>query len=173
MNKLSSIFCLGLIFLLFSSCERPDLTEEIEAAYEGCYTVDGNMWSPKASLTMDWYDAVSYCNNLTACGYSDWHLPTISELRTLIRNCSNTETGGECGVTDSCLSYSECKNDACSGCSSDSDSTGKYSKLGDTVSFWSSSTRSDNTDTAWLVNFNYGNVLHYNKTGNNHVRCVR
>ena len=174
MNKLSSIFSLGLIFLLFSSC-APDLTEEIEAAYDGCYTVDGNMWSPKASSTMNWSDAIDYCNNLTACGYSDWHLPTISELRTLIQNCSETQTGGSCGVTDSCLSYSECQNiSACNGCGFDD--SGKYSKLGDDDDvwlWWSSSTRSDGTDGVWIVGFDYGYVGNGYKSNNFNVRCVR
>ena len=165
-------FC--LIFLLFSSC-APDYTEDVEWAYDAansCTTIDGNMWSHKASSTMHWDDAVSYCDSRTACGYSDWHLPTISELRTLIKNCSGTVTGGSCGVTDNCLSFSECRNDACSGC--DFDASGQYSKFGDIGWFWSSSTRSGNTYDAWRVDFNVGYVYGYHK-GNSYyyVRCVR
>ena len=187
MKKLSSIFLLSLIFLLFSSCERPDLTDDVEWAYEyaarnnsgsdyaetedsgsgSCKTIDGNMWSPKSSNRMTWYGALSYCNNLTECGYSDWHLPTISELRTLIKNCSGTVTGGSCDVTDSCLSYS-CKNDACIGCSYDS--SGKYSKLGDSSWLWSSST---DTDNAWVVYFDDGDVSLHDKLYINYFRCVR
>ena len=131
----------------------------------------GLTWSVKAQNTMSWNDAVSYCNNLTESGSSDWRLPTISELRTLIQNCSAIQTGGSCGVTDSCLSYSDCRNDACDGCSSDS--TGKYSKFGDTNWFWSSSVQLDNSDAAWPVNFNNGYVSNFDKTFNFHVRCVR
>ena len=171
MKKLSSTFFLCLIFLLFSSC-APDLTDDVELAYDSvsCHTIDGNMWSPMASSYMNWSDAIDYCNNLTACGYSDWHLPTISELRTLIKNCSGTVTGGSCGVTDNCLSWDECRNDACSGC--DYDSNGKYSKLGDTDWFWSSSTLSDLTDGAWGVGFDAGYVSANDKDYGNNVRCV-
>lgn len=200
MNKTCLTICFYLSFLLFFSCERPDLTSEVESAYDyvkkdcytnfdcppgkwcsdglcilrenvnECTTIDGNMWSSKSSSEMDWDDAVSYCDNLTECGYSDWHLPTISELRTLIKNCSATETDGSCDVTDGCLS-SICRNNACSGC--DYDESGGHSKLEDTGWFWSSSTRSDDTNLAWRVDFYGGGVYDYSKNGSYSVRCVR
>lgn len=120
---------------------------------------------------MNWDDAITYCRNLDEGGYTDWRLPTISELRTLIQNCPATETGGECGVTDSCLSYSECWNNACNGCNRDS--SGKYSKLDDAGIFWSSSVRSDGSGNAWYVYFNYGHVYYYSKSLTASVRCVR
>jgi len=52
------------------------------------------------------------CAQLALCGVSDWRLASISELRTLIRGCSVTQTGGSCGVTDSCLADS-CESDLC------------------------------------------------------------
>ena len=127
-------------------------------------------WSSKADKDMNWDDAVAYCKNLNEGGYSDWHLPTISELRTLIQNCPKTENGGECGVTDSCLS-GKCRNDACSGCGADS--TSKHSKLGDTEWFWSFYVQADNSVNAWRVSFYYGNVSSYNKNTTYSVRCVR
>ena len=54
-------------------------------------TKSGNManignfqWSNKAPSEMKWIDAVDYCNNLNEGGYSNWRLPNIDELKTLI-----------------------------------------------------------------------------------------
>lgn len=135
-----------------------------------CAKVNGKTWS-EAVKNKTWEEAKTYCENLVECGYSDWHLPTISELRTLIQNCPATMTGGECGVADSCLSFSECWNSTCQGC--DFDSSGKYSKLGDTYWLWSSSVRSDGSGYAWYVVFDYGRVGNYYKSNTYSVRCVR
>ena len=194
MNKFYLTICFCLSFLLLFSCERPDLTSDVESAYDFtkiinsdsssnlCTTIDANMWSSKSSSEMDWDKAVAYCDNLTACGYSDWHLPTISELRTLIQNCSSNEMpDGSCGVIDtgdpstSCLSSDCWTSETCSVCKNDS--TGKYSKLGDTGYFWSSSVLSDYSFNAWYVDFNcggyvdHGNYIH--QISNCYVRCVR
>ena len=130
-------------------------------------------WSKKAPKKMKWKDAKNYCENLVEDGSSDWRLPTISELRTLIKNCSKTETGGSCGVTDSCLSYSCWKknNKACGGCSYDK--SGKYSVFGDTGWLWSSSVLSDDTDAAWGVAFVNGRVDSLHRNDEYSVRCVR
>jgi hypothetical protein len=65
-----------------------------------------------ASGDISWSAAQSYCEDLVIYGHDDWRMPTISELRSLIRGCPDTETGGECGVTDSCATES-CNNSAC------------------------------------------------------------
>jgi len=125
----------------------------------------GLCWSDRAPNPMNWDDAMDYCQNLGG------RLPTISELRTLIQNCPGTETGGDCEVTDSCLSSEDCWNNPCSGC--EYDSSGKYSVFGDTNFFWSSSERSDGTGYAWDVGFSVGDVDVSSKYLSNYVRCVR
>ena len=134
---------------------------------------EGRCWSDEAlnemgrAVEMDRADAISYCEGLGG------HLPTISELRTLIQKCSQTETGGSCGVTDSCLSYSDCWNDDCSGCSYDS--SGKYSVFGDIGWIWSSSVLLDNANDGWYVNFRRAGVGTSNRGSYDNdviVRCV-
>jgi Protein of unknown function (DUF1566)/FHA domain len=62
---------------------------------------------------MEWPIAIKHCAALNLAGFSDWRLPTISEFRTLIRNCENTKTGGPCLVSDSCLSKERCSSNIC------------------------------------------------------------
>ena len=127
-------------------------------------------WSKNLTHRMDWVDAKAYCDNLKEDGYSDWRMPTISELRTLVKECSATETGGSCSVNDSCLSESKCRNNNCNGCPS---SDGKYSIFNDTGRFWSSSERKEDKRFVWFINFFNGSVYSDTKTGSGFVRCVR
>ena len=159
---------------------QPEKVEQTEKAI----IIEGLQWSEKSTKKMDWDGAVKYCENLNEDGNNDWHLPTISELRTLIQNCPATQTGGECGLTDNCLSVScfdnNTFNNTCVGC--DYDSSGKYSKLGDTDWLWSSSVKSDYPSFAWLVGFSDGacgsslkskSPFNPNKNYTYSVRCVR
>ena len=147
-------------FLVFMSvsCGGDD-TEDTANNFPNMH--DGLNWSDASSVKMTWNGAVTYCENLGG------RLPTISELRTLIQNCPATKTGGECGVTDECLSYEDCWNGPCDGC--EYDESGKYSVFGTTESLWSSSAWSDSPSITWGVGFSYGVV------GNvmDSVRCVK
>ena len=60
-------------------------------------------------------DAMTYCDGLTLAGASGWRVPTLDELRTLVRGCADTQSAGACGLADDC-STSDCRNDACDGC---------------------------------------------------------
>ncbi len=45
------------------------------------------MWQDDASaktVTKNWQEAIDYCRNLKVSGYSDWRLPNLEELRTLV-----------------------------------------------------------------------------------------
>ena len=44
------------------------------------------MWSGKSSKLMHWSEAVDYCEDLNEGGYSDWQLPSIAVLETLVLN---------------------------------------------------------------------------------------
>ena len=142
----------------------------------------GLMWQNASDCCYDWSEAKSHCQNLNWGWYEDWRLPSISELRSLIRGCSATETGGSCGVTDSCLEYS-CQDSSCHECSSGGGpADGCYwpSQLnGDCSHYWSSSAVADYDSPAWYVYFDYGYVDYYRGSyvvganGFGGVRCVR
>jgi len=120
---------------------------------------------------MDYHDAVNYCSNLKHDGHNDWRLPTISELRTLIKNCKETEPGGDCKVTDNCLKRDECHSEKCRACKGDG--TGKFSAFEDTSWFWSASQRMDTVNIAWVVKFYHGSIGNRHVRLKGSVRCVR
>ena len=60
----------------------------------------GEEWSEAAKDSMTWEEAKKYCENLGENGHTDWHLPTIDELRALIVNCETTEPMGNCLVSE-------------------------------------------------------------------------
>ena len=125
-------------------------------------------WSPLASKDMTQPNALNYCENLVLYGFSDWHLPTIDELRTLIKNCLGTETNGACAISEKNGKLSG--NDYSDNCSCEhmNNNGGYYSKIGDddTISPWSSSIRSDDTERAWYVGFFAGKI-------NNSEECLK
>ncbi|MBR4489795.1 DUF1566 domain-containing protein, partial [bacterium] len=53
----------------------------------------------------------TYCENLVLAGADDWRLPTIDELRTLVRGISTIEPGGKCPTSESCTKQETCNDD--------------------------------------------------------------
>jgi len=133
----------------------------------------GLVWSSVHDEELRQELAVSHCKDINDGGFTDWRLPTIDELRTLIKNSPETTFGGSCKVTDPKCRAEQCSTSSKCSPVSANDETGLYSKLGDHDTFWSSSVQSDNADNGWTVGFNMAAVSsQYNriKLG---VRCVR
>ena len=125
---------------------------------------------------MSWADAKSHCANLELAG-GGWHLPTIGELRTMIRGCPATEDGGSCNVEEGdCLAWS-CEDGSCSGCSNfGGPADGCYwpdEMEGTCSSYWSSSPVEGAGIYAWYVSFYSGNVDNDGVNDDKRVRCVR
>jgi hypothetical protein len=119
------------------------------------------------------------CSALTLCGYSDWRVPTISELRSLVRGCPSIDTGGSCNVTDACLGT------ACDvGCTMCDNSAGPGSGgcywpagiNGPCSMYWSSSVYFDTTRQSYryrFIGFPNSNLWSCDPSDGGYVRCVR
>jgi len=124
---------------------------------------------------LDWESAVIHCQTLELNG-SGWRLPNIEELRSLIRGCSASESGGACGATNTCVTYDVCLS-ACGGCDTDAGPAGGCywpEELGGTCSWYWTSTALDDRPGAWYVVFDYAHVCGRSPDFNyGLVRCVR
>jgi len=113
-------------------------------------------------------DAVKYCSNLELGGYSNWRLPNIDELRTLVRGCSIIETGGACQAAEGKFFtdkevYISCKNTCGKGGGSGTNGCYWDTLLGENcLSYWSISQASekddDNRASYWIVDFGNGAI---------------
>jgi len=140
----------------------------------------GLIWQKDDDCCYTWPEAADYCDARNAGSFDDWRLPTISELRSLIRGCDGTQTGGSCGVTDECPSL-DCWSEVCNGCDylCGPGLEGRYwpaALTGIGYWYWSSTAVTDGeADGAWLANYSNGIInLEYDiLTDYYDVRCVR
>ena len=140
-------------------------------------------WSAEAADPMTWEEAKNYCSDLAENNHSDWRLPNIDELRTLIRNCDKTKPGGKCRISENrqCLDE-KCWSEDCNGCGKinmlpdkteyyelgeetkkqllEEISNPKFSKTGSIEAFWSSTLDPENANEAWGVDFMNARVGH-------------
>ena len=96
------------------------------------------------TLTMKWQDAIDYCEALGLGNHSDWRLPNINELLSIM---DDTRTNPAL--------YSIFQNFVSSG-------------------YWSSTTYSGLVKTSWIITFSLGYSGYNDKDfDGNYVRCVR
>jgi len=192
----------------FECCADERCAEDCEAAAGGACVADPSMpccgadgavisgcW-PDAEVGLSWEDpppadylahgdAETRCLELGLGGHDDWRLPSVDELRALIRSCPVTALGGVCPASDpGCLTSTAdtCNPDACLGCSSAMNGgpglEGCYwdGALAGSCEFahWS---RSDDpiapTVFAWVVFFDRAMVTAMDKVTELNSRCVR
>jgi hypothetical protein len=133
--------------------------------FEGCWIDDatGLVWELEpggGNPTI--VDALGYCDQLTLLDSGSWRLPTLDELRTLVRACPDTEASGACGLTDDCAAQ-DCRNDACDGCiDAAMEGPGMFgcywdpNLLGNCDRYWSST--NTGTGLGWIVDFEDASV---------------
>jgi hypothetical protein len=152
----------------------------------GRCNANGTWTDPTSSLTWQvlptggttsWDSAKSHCQTLELDG-GGWRLPTIAELRSTVRGCTLSETGGTCTITDDgCLSWScreKCYGCACyqgpghGGCYWPKELQGACSW------YWSASKALGSSPAAWCIDFRFS-VVNGAKisNGSSAVRCVR
>ena len=134
----------------------------------------GLVWqNPPLGRPLIWDQALAHCVALEGGG---WRMPTIGELRSLIRGCPETETGGSCPIADDCLPVS-CQSDACSGCPLDEGPPVSCYWAEDLSGpcgyYWSSSKVQDYVGVAWLVYYLQGRVWYLGREQPFYVRCVK
>ncbi len=117
------------------------------------------MWAQDANGpagTKTWADALTYCNNLTLGSYTDWRLPNIKELSSLIDWAYSNPALSNAAGTAKWTS-----GDAFTGVQS------SYDK------YWSATSYADFAFYAWLVDMYDGGVSLGNKTDPWYVWPVR
>lgn len=127
------------------------------------------------------FSAEEYCTELSLAGYSDWEMPTIHQLVTLLRGCDQSG----CELLDN----PHCEDTCYSGCATDCEpwagpgQDGCYwaADLGgscDNEGYWSSTSPADHDDGVWRIFFHWGNLDLTGKDDPSEsqqilIRCVR
>ncbi|HSW61108.1 MAG TPA: hypothetical protein VLJ60_09925, partial [bacterium] len=94
-------------------------TQAGDAVYDENIVIDTKtdlMWQRSNSEIMTLESANTHCVTAQTDGFTDWTLPDISKLKTIVSGCAATQT---CDITDTCTE-STCTNADCNGCTNNS-----------------------------------------------------
>jgi len=129
---------IGLSTLSYADFTRDNSTGIVSDASIGLRWQDNNI-----SNTMTWQSAIDTCEALSLGGFSDWRLPNVNELASLVDDTRiNPAINTVFQNTASNL-------------------------------YWSSTSYAGLLNVAWVVYFNSGYQYKYFKDSNYYVRCVR
>ena len=84
MTKKISVFAVSVVLLFAVYGIAGDFTDNSDGTVTDENT--GLMWQRGEAGSMNWEDAISYCEGLSLAGYTDWRLPNIKELRSIVDN---------------------------------------------------------------------------------------
>ncbi len=138
---------------------------------------NGLMWQKKSTAAYGAQEAaLKACQDMDLGGHSDWRLPAVDELRTLIQGCPGSMSDGGCEVRHGC--GLDCWTDPCAGCE---DWTGPGTEgcfedpilEGNCSFYWTTSFVADKDHFVWGVAFYKAKVVARDTMEANPVRCVR
>lgn len=118
-------------------------------ATAACVTdnLTGLLWVRSPSVTPDtWANALASANNLTLCGFSDWRLPNINELESLV----NSEVANQATFLNA-QGFTDVQAN----------------------NYWSSSSDASDATNAWIVNMSDGSAFAFFKPNSRYVWPVR
>ena len=115
-------------------------------------------WNGKGDIYNDWNKLVDAANSDQLCGFSDWRVPDLYQLASLVRcrggNYKNLDKG-------------------CSGSHQKPTIDTEYFPNTHSSSYWSASPGANGSDYAWQLYFNVGYDGNYVRNVSYHVRLVR
>jgi len=127
----------------FLASQEPRFTDNGDGTVSDNST--GLMWQQQDDGALrNWESALGYCEDLTLAGHTDWRLPDIKELRSIVDNTRYSPAIDLTYFPNTKLSW-----------------------------YWSSSTYASSSNVAWGVYFGNGYVGDYYKAYTFYVRCVR
>ena len=107
----------------------------------------GLEWQLDSPGEMTWFQAMDYAASLSLAGKTDWRLPTLAELETLLDR-TRARADGRAVMREEV-------------------------PFRDALPYWSSTTFEKDTKSAWILMFDGAYLLSYYKTNRYQVRCVR
>jgi hypothetical protein len=94
--------------------------------------------------TMTWRAAIDHCEGLTLDSHTDWRLPNLRELTSIVDDTNSVPSIDTTAFEHTASNY-----------------------------YWSSTTYAGHTSDAWNVLFGSGGQYYYGKSSSLYVRCVR
>ena len=127
--------------------------------YQGNNKRAESTWNGKGPRYDDWDELVEAANSEQLCGFSDWRVPDLYQLASLVRcrgsNYKNLDAG-------------------CSGSYQKPTIDTEYFPNTQSSRYWSASPNADYSNDAWQLYFNDGYDYNYGlRFNNDHVRLVR
>lgn len=137
------LMILGLSSLVLAADEAISFTKTSDIVTDNRTTLQWQDNADSNSSVKSWEEAITYCEDLTLDGYSDWRLPNVNELKSIVDRTKQEP------ALDTVFEYVS------------------------SAYYWSSTTNLGYKNQAVQVNFLDGSTDSALKTDSKSVRCIR